>query len=123
MEKIIIKETKNSPQVLMDNENEILEIIGDSYPENAKEFYRPIFEWIDTFFENKEKLFVNFNFSYFNSSSLKYITELLILFNKYHLASKEINVIWEYDSEDIEMREIAEELSEDLEIDFDIRAI
>ena len=123
MEKIIIKETKNSPQVLMDDENQILEIIGDSYPENAKEFYRLVFEWIDTFFENKEKLFVNFNFSYFNSSSLKYITELLILFNKYHLASKEVNVIWKYDSEDIEMREIAEELSEDLEIDFDIRAI
>jgi hypothetical protein len=123
MEKIIIKETKNSPKVIMDNENGILQIIGDSYPENAKEFYKQIFDWIESFFENKEKLFVNFNLSYFNSSSLKYIIELLILFNKYHLASKEINVIWEYDSEDIEMKETAEELSSELKFSFDVRAI
>ena len=42
MDKILIQKTKTSPEVIMDFEKGILEIIGESSPENAVGFYKQV---------------------------------------------------------------------------------
>ena len=47
MSGLYLKATKNTPLVVMDPATECFVIFGNSLPENAVEFYEPIFHWMD----------------------------------------------------------------------------
>ena len=47
----IISPTKNSPEVILDSKG-IIKITGRLIPENAKDFFNPIEDWINEYFEN-----------------------------------------------------------------------
>ena len=46
MRKLLIKESLNSPKVILDPSKKRYEISGKSFPENSKTFYQPVFDWI-----------------------------------------------------------------------------
>ena len=50
MENLIIKETKYTPEVRFNANEGILNIKGNSYPENTLEFYDPILNLMENFF-------------------------------------------------------------------------
>ena len=50
MENLIIKETKYTPEVKFNANEGILNIKGNSYPENTLEFYDPILNLMENFF-------------------------------------------------------------------------
>ena len=56
MKNIHIEATKYTPEILLDPENCVIEIRGKSYPENTFEFYKPVIEWLEEFFENLDKV-------------------------------------------------------------------
>ena len=49
MRKLIIDQTSNSPKVILDPENKIYEISGESRPPDVREFYDQILTWMDDF--------------------------------------------------------------------------
>ena len=46
MEKLIIEETEDTPEIILDPEQNIFKISKISVPENALDFYKPVLEWI-----------------------------------------------------------------------------
>jgi len=52
MEVINIKGTEDTPDVILDKENEKFEISGRSLPEDVNMFFEPIMDWIDEYSEN-----------------------------------------------------------------------
>ena len=129
MEEIKIPETEKSPRVKFDPDNRIFELEGNSRPENVREFYHPIIDKLKSYFEkilNNNKLedfkenpvkFV-FKLEYFNSSSAKFISDILILIGNY--AKKDINVkiYWYFDEGDEDMMEVGEDFSDMIDIPF-----
>ena len=72
MEKLIIEPTLNTPGVVLDPEGNKFEFSGESRPEDVRNFYMPILEWL----EENSNLFktgdekdslreFHFNFEYF----------------------------------------------------------
>lgn len=62
-------------------------------------------EWVDEFYEymkNKKpcKIIVDMNFKYINSSSYKYLRELLIKMSNFKNSHFDIEVVWNYQEED-----------------------
>ena len=106
---IIINESRNTPEVILDTNKEIFSLRGVSYPENAQKFYGPVFDIAKNYLEAKEsknEITMEVDFDYFNTSSARMLYQIFSLFNK-AAASKDmgVNIVWKYESDDMDMIE------------------
>ena len=113
-----IEATKQTPEVCFNAENNILELKGESYPENIAEFSAPVFSWLEEYLEQLEEqaFTVNIELTYFNSSSSKMLLDLLDkLEEEVADFGKNITVNWIYSADNDTAEEYGEEFQEDLE--------
>jgi SiaC family regulatory phosphoprotein len=123
MKTTTIERTSDTPSVMLDADRRLAEIIGNSYPENAVEFYQPINDWIKGYFaEGNAALIASLKLNYFNTSSAKCILNLFTILQEYHNNGKKVEVQWFYDEEDEDMLETGKAFSVDFNMPFDIRS-
>ncbi len=115
MDNLIIEATKDSPDIRFDLENNILEIKGESFPENAADFYSPVFFWLEKYIEQltSQDVAVNLELIYFNSSSSKILLDFFDMLDEAADTGKNITVNWFYDEDDKESLEFGKEFQED----------
>ena len=95
------KETRDTPEVLLDQKNNRFILSGNSFPEDSSKFYFPIFDWIQEYIKDPNKsTHLVCKFEYYNSSSAKMIYQIFIEFEKILDTGNEIKVSWYYDDED-----------------------
>jgi hypothetical protein len=118
MEKKILQATSNTPEVVLDPENNIYKISGESRPQDIHAFYRPILQWIDKFGqhinEHPDKSTpydFNLSFEYFDSLSAKFILDICKNLSRLRSEGNEIKVRWYYEKDDIDMHEAGQQLS------------
>lgn len=120
MEKLIIEPTLNTPSVSLDPERNLFKFSGESRPENVRNFYMPVLEWLEKYTSevtseepvDKESVReFHFSFEYFNSTSAKYILDLFKTLS--HLSGKgiKIGIYWHYEEDDEDMLEVGMEMS------------
>lgn len=115
MENLIIEETKYTPSIKLDFKKGLLELTGKSYPENTFEFYKPMMDWVEKYFDGNEqkKTVVNMEIIYFNSSSSKLFFDFFDLLEEAHNNGKDIEINWIYDEENESALEAGEDFKED----------
>ena len=119
MEKLKIESTFNNPGVFFDPDNNRYELHGHSLPEDVKEVYQPVIEWIDTNFPQiNRKIELDFKIDYFNTASAKIIQEIFFKFQKMIDNGAEISVNWYYDFDDTDMREAGKDFADLFTIPF-----
>ncbi|GAJ23667.1 unnamed protein product, partial [marine sediment metagenome] len=97
METIKIKGTDDTPNVILDAENEIFEISGRSLPEDVTVFYDPVLNWLNEYTETpNDKTIFSFKLVYFNTASSKLILDILMKLEEMHEAGKEVLVKWHF---------------------------
>jgi hypothetical protein len=117
-----LKSTADTPEVLIDESNGILSIRGRSLPEDAWAFYEPLILWgKSTEMEGNSALSIELQLEYFNSSSGRYLLELLSIIEK-RLGEK-AHVIWVSEADDELMQEKGQEFDELLKLPFEFRTI
>ena len=78
MENFVLQETEDTPKIVFDPANNIFEISESSHPENPIAFFKPVLGWIEEYSKNPIPLTnVAFKLDYFNSSSAKYILNII----------------------------------------------
>ncbi len=101
MEKLIIEPTKTSPFICFDPSSNKFEISGQSFPEDPREIYAPLFKWIE---ENlpafTQPIFLKLHPEYFNSASNRLLLKLFRILEMYVQAGKNIEISWSYCDED-----------------------
>ena len=114
MENLTIAATERSPEVFFDAAAGILQIRGESYPEDASSVFGPIFTAIQDFLAqaNGQGLTVNFELIYFNSSSAKALMNMFLMLENATEVAVEVN--WQFMADDETMKEFGEDFSEDL---------
>ncbi|MEM7058980.1 MAG: DUF1987 domain-containing protein [Pseudomonadota bacterium] len=117
MDNLYIEATDRSPAVSFEFSKGHLQLSGESYPEDANGFYKPIFEALDSYLDDLGSGECRFDFEliYFNSSSAKAIMTMMDKLEEAAASGAAVNVHWRYDVEDDNMKELGEELGEDLE--------
>jgi hypothetical protein len=104
IESLNIKGSNNNyfiPLVNFNGESGICSIEGESYLENAFEFYDKLSGWVDAFFENGgKKLEVGFKMTYFNTSSSRAILDFLKTIKKHQDQGHSVIVNWYYPDPD-----------------------
>lgn len=114
-----ISPTKTSFEVDLDPVKGQLLFRGMSYPENAREFFRPVLKWVRqmTVIAGKP-LRVVFQVEYFNTSTLRYLYEILELLNRYRNAGNRLDVEYWHASGSEDLLETWRELMDELDMPF-----
>ncbi len=122
MDILRIEGTNATPRVVFDHKVRMLEISGYSRPENVRDFYAPLLQWLEDFKQSilsnsvegaeLEPITFKFKFIYFNSSSAKFIYDIILLLSDMQKNKIPLKIYWHFDEDDDEMREAGEELSD-----------
>ena len=122
METLIIEGSTVNPSVNFNPYERTLEISGYSRPENVRDFYMPLIEWLEEYknwvLKNQkpntdlEPIAFKFKYIYFNSSSAKFIHDTILVIQNMQKNNIPIKVYWYFDEDDDELREAGEELSD-----------
>lgn len=122
MQNLLIESTDNTPQIIIDYDNDEFSMKGNSIPALPEKFYSKIIDnfrnnllaYLET--KNKDVFTLQINIDFFNSTSQKMIFELLVELNKLSkIANKKVVLNWEVDIEDedlVEQINILNEISE-----------
>lgn len=120
METLRIEATDDSPQVLLDQEDNQFEISGKSLPEDVVDFYQPVMDWLKEY-RKKPNARTEFNLKmiYFNTASSKQIMDILMVFEEMVEEGHEVVVRWHSKKSDEDMQEAGQEYEEMLDIPFE----
>ncbi len=120
LQNLIIEKTDETPEVRLFTNSDLSVISGRSLPENAFDFYHPILQWMKTYATTSNApLNLELRFDYFNSSSGRYLFEILHVLesSKYKEFYK---IIWISDKDDDLMIEKGEEFQKLSDLTFEL---
>jgi len=123
MQSLQIEATETSPKVDFSPLTNVFEIVGESRPENAREFYLPIMSWLDEYVsiapsQAKKDVIFKFDLDYMNSISMKFLFEILRKAEAIKTAGCNTKIQWYFNRRDEDIKENGEEFATLLTIPF-----
>ncbi len=98
---IIIEPGAKTPEVIFDKENNIFQIRGRSISEYPDEFYKPLFNWLNEYFNSPNPYTkIVLNIDYLNSSSIIQISKIFNIFDEQFLKGVNVHIVWQYEKDD-----------------------
>jgi hypothetical protein len=112
MERLTLPATQFTPLVDFDYAGRALILQGESYPEHAAEFYRPLLSALREYTSSARsgKMTVTLQFAYVNSSSTRSLQQLLALLDAAARDGADIEVRWLVEVDDDAMTELGVDL-------------
>ena len=112
---IYIPRTMESPEVDFKFSNNILNLTGEAYPENAGEFFTPLLFALKSYLAKRDGILIQFNFrlTYFNSASTKMLYSIFSLLNETACTSNQVILNWHHDEDDDTILEYGQAVKED----------
>ena len=129
MDSLVIKSTPDCPEISFDTTTHHFLISGESRPENAGKFYSPLIDWLKDYEnilywrknelkDNAAGVFFKFKLGYFNSTSAKWLMDILLLLKKYTDSGYSVNIEWHYSSDNEDMLDAGNEFADMVNMDF-----
>jgi hypothetical protein len=115
MDNINIDPRSDSPRVIGDV-NGTFHMSGRSLPENPAQFFEPIFQWIESY--KNDKVHLVFKLEYFNTASSKQIFNVIKGFVD-NQNVKDIKVDWHYEEGDLDSLETGQHYSHLFKLPFE----
>lgn len=111
MEPYLLPATDKTPEVRFIPAEGLLEMRGCSIHENADRFFRPLLERVETYARQPARTtLVRLTLTYFNSSSAKYVLDLLKVLDETHASGAgNVSLEWCYDEGDLDMQEAGQD--------------
>jgi len=120
METIKIQGTEDTPRIILDADNKVLEISGRSLPEDVTAFYEPVLNWLNEYSEKpNDKTVFNFKLTYFNTASSKLLLDILMKLEEMHENGNNVLIRWHYPEDDEDMEEAGEEYADIVDVPFE----
>jgi len=129
MQKLHIHQTVSTPEIKLSPGENIFMIRGTSSPEDVRALYYPVIEWIRIFvddlldgeykkFDNKNPVDLHIDLTYFNSSSAKFLYDILNEFKRIPSEKCPVTVNWHHDEEDVDMKEAGHDIATLVNMEF-----
>ncbi|MDP4223022.1 MAG: DUF1987 domain-containing protein [Bacteroidota bacterium] len=101
----IAEPTRRTPRIMLEPGR--IFIVGRSIPVNPGEFYRPVFDWISRYIRiNGNKTRIELGFEYINTSSTKWIYNIIKEIAGMENLADNARILWYYDQGDDDMCEL-----------------
>lgn len=88
------------PVVEFDYQSGICEISGESYMEETFKFYEPIINWLKEYCTGSKPITLNIKLTYFNTSSSRFILEILDTLKHHQNKGVTVQINWYYKMDD-----------------------
>jgi hypothetical protein len=122
MQKLHISQTVTTPEIKLSPWENQFFIRGTSSPEDVRALYYPVIDWMKVFvddaiggaykmFDEDNPVQFHIDLSYFNSSSAKFLYDILNELKKLLSAGIPVKVCWSYDEEDSDMKEAGSDIA------------
>jgi hypothetical protein len=129
MQRLYIEPSKTTPEINFSPDENTFIIRGISSPEDVRALYYPVIEWVILFVDdiidgtvtlfNKESPFrITIDLSYFNSSSAKFLLDILIELKRLRTLEIPIIIEWLSDPEDSDMIDAGADIAQLVEMEF-----
>jgi hypothetical protein len=119
MENLSIESTQSTPAITADALRGVVQMSGDSYPENSYELFSPVMNWIERYIkEAAQPLVLELRLLYLNTSSVKAMMDIFDMLEEAHQNGRDVRVNWYYDEQNERVAELAEEFKEDCTFPF-----
>jgi hypothetical protein len=123
MDPLHIEPTDFTPYVCLDKEKNLFEITGISKPSNVFEFYDPVLNWLDRYFDSPNpKTILSIRLEYLNSASAKVVNFIIKKLERAIKKGKEAVVMWHYSLHEPDMKELGENYSMMYNIPFEFKS-
>jgi hypothetical protein len=109
---VYIKASDRTPEVKFDHHLGEVFFSGESYPENAFNFYKPIIAEFKELCQAGKPLVLKFELVYINSSSLGMLRNIFNEIDLYAQQGLSVTVLWQFYKDDDGMREFGEDLQD-----------
>jgi SiaC family regulatory phosphoprotein len=101
----IAEPTRRTPRIMLEPGR--IFIVGRSIPVNPGEFYRPVYDWISRYVRvNGNKTRIELGFEYINTSSTKWIYNIIKEIAGMANLTDNARILWYYDQGDDDMCEL-----------------
>jgi hypothetical protein len=128
-ERLYIAPTQYTPEIDFDPKTQKFKMSGIARPEDSYEFFEPVLSWVENFVKStlehheknkllNETFIIIFDFEYMNSSSSKYIFQIISNFKKFYDKRLNVSIFWYYDDSDDQILEDGEDFSEIINLPF-----
>ena len=102
MQNLNYEATHSTPGIKLEAGEGVLEMYGRSIPDNAHNVFRPVLDWLENYMvEPKQETTLNFKIEFFNTSSSKFIPQILKKLEELNRQGFKVIVNWFYNDEDI----------------------
>jgi len=89
------QQTTSTPYILIDEKNNYMKMEGSSFHEDVINFYKEIDIWLEKYLQtNFGKFTFDCEMSYFNSSTVKILLNLIMKMDKYPLNDNKVVINW-----------------------------
>lgn len=123
MKNLIINAHKDTLNINCNSTTGVIEMTGTSYPQDAADFFNPVFDWLENYIHQLAKqITLNLYIDYLNTSSTKCLFDFIDRLEDYHKAGNTVQVFWYYESHDEDIKETGLEFQEDMELPFTVIA-
>jgi hypothetical protein len=120
LEKYIIQEEEDTPEIFLDSSDGIIRFKGKSIPENAVSFYKPIIDWLNLYKEKPaSNTKVSFEFDYYNTATDRQLVKILLILEEISKNNK-VFVEWYYNTGDISMLNDGKKFKELIDLNVEI---
>lgn len=121
MEKFSVTAQDISPEIQLDPVSGYMHLTGTSIPENSEEVYRPVLNWLKAYAEKPAgKSNLDVRLDYFNTSSSKFLMEILRLLKQIKDAGHEVSIRWFYYEDDPDMLEAGQDFMDIVGMDMEM---
>ena len=128
-DRLYISPSEYTPEIDFDPKKHKFKMAGVARPEDSYEFFEPVLSWVESYVnqiledyeQNKllnETFIIMFDFEYMNSSSSKYIFQIISNFKKFYEKRLNVSIFWYYDDPDDQILEDGEDFSEIINMPF-----
>ena len=91
------------PVINFNAQSGVLDISGESYMEETYKFYEPVFAWLNEFSQLKSDVVLNVRLTYFNTSSSRFILDILEFLKNMKKSGRSVIINWFYKKSDQDM--------------------
>lgn len=117
MDRLSIEGTKYTLAIDLDPASGRLRFSGESYPENARAFFAPVFAWLEEYLAtNPPDVRVELSLDYLNTSSTKCLLDLMEIFDRFRSSGGNPTVVWFYSKDDEDTLTMGQDIAEDTEL-------
>lgn len=120
MKSLYLEPTSYTPEINFNIEQNSFVISGKSLPPDALDFYEPVLEWVEKFFNSDLvpiDMALEFKLDYYNTASSKQIAKLFLLI-KDSLAADLVTIHWYYYEDDYDMLDAGEQYQKLIGLNF-----